>query len=171
MGSHVSANPNHQTGHLTPLKMRFDVAMCGRLGMELQPADMTPEELEFSKKAIETFKRIRHIVHTGDLYRLRSPYKEDRAALMYVTPEKDHALVFGFITSYHMRQDFMTVKLAGLDPAKRYKISELNKSTPKQKLFSGSGKTFSGDFLVKHGVQLKIRKQYESAVLEVVEVK
>ena len=35
MGSHVSATPNHQTGNITPIKFRFDIACAGRLGMEL----------------------------------------------------------------------------------------------------------------------------------------
>ncbi|MDY3296092.1 MAG: alpha-galactosidase, partial [Bacteroidaceae bacterium] len=42
-GSHVSAVPNHQTNNITPLKFRFDLASTGRMGMELQPANMTKE--------------------------------------------------------------------------------------------------------------------------------
>ena len=41
MAAHVSADKNHQTGRYLPLKFRFDVAMSGRLGMEMQPEDMT----------------------------------------------------------------------------------------------------------------------------------
>ncbi|MBD9070151.1 MAG: hypothetical protein EGR44_00650, partial [Ruminococcaceae bacterium] len=44
MASHVSASPNHQTGRSVPLKLRFDVAMSGRLGLELQPSKMTDKE-------------------------------------------------------------------------------------------------------------------------------
>lgn len=49
MASHVTASPNHQTGRATPLKFRFDVAMSGRLGFELQPCDMTEEDMAFSE--------------------------------------------------------------------------------------------------------------------------
>lgn len=72
MASHVSAGRNHQTGRVTPLKFRFDVAMSARLGMEMQPKDMTPEEYEFARKAITTYKKIRPLVQQGDLYRLIS---------------------------------------------------------------------------------------------------
>ena len=41
MGSHVGSSPNHQTGRVMPLKFRFDVAMTGRLGIEMQPKNMT----------------------------------------------------------------------------------------------------------------------------------
>ena len=44
MASHVSVDTNYQTGRKTPLKLRFDVAMSGRMGMELQPAHMTDED-------------------------------------------------------------------------------------------------------------------------------
>ena len=41
MASHISAAPNHQTFRTVPLKYRIDVAMSGRLGMEIQPKNMT----------------------------------------------------------------------------------------------------------------------------------
>ena len=44
MASHISAAPNHQTCRTIPLKYRIDVAMSGRLGMEIQPKNMTEEE-------------------------------------------------------------------------------------------------------------------------------
>ena len=72
--AHVSTTPNHQTGMMAPLKFRFDVAMTGRLGMELQPEDLTGDELPFAEQAIKNYKRIRPIVQFGDLYRLKSPY-------------------------------------------------------------------------------------------------
>ncbi len=37
MGSHISASPNHQTFRRIPVKFRADVAMSGRLGLEMQP--------------------------------------------------------------------------------------------------------------------------------------
>ena len=95
MASHVSADKNHQTGRRTPLKFRFDVAMSGRLGMEMQPKDMTDGDKEFAKRAIKAYKEIRPIVQHGDLYRLVSPYdKVGFASLMYATPEKDKAVFF-----------------------------------------------------------------------------
>lgn len=89
MASHVSANKNHQTGRIVPLKFRFDVAMSGRLGMEIQPKDMTDADKAFAKRAIASYKKVRPIVQFGDLYRLVSPYdKKGISSLMYATPEK-----------------------------------------------------------------------------------
>lgn len=44
MASHISAVPNHTVFRTTSLKYRIDVAMSGRLGMEIQPKNMTDEE-------------------------------------------------------------------------------------------------------------------------------
>ena len=88
MASHISAAPNHQTFRVIPLKYRIDVAMSGRLGMEIQPKNMTEEEKTLCRKAIADYKTIRPVVQFGDIYRLVSPY--DRlgvASLMYTSPE------------------------------------------------------------------------------------
>ena len=74
MGSHISASPNHQTFRRIPVKFRADVAMSGRLGLELQPKNMTDEEKAIVKNAIADYKKIRPIVQFGDIYRLVSPY-------------------------------------------------------------------------------------------------
>ena len=50
MASHISAAPNHQTFRTVPLKYRIDVAMSGRLGMEIQPKNMTDEEKSCAAK-------------------------------------------------------------------------------------------------------------------------
>lgn len=88
MASHISAAPNHQTFRVIPLKYRIDVAMSGRLGMEIQPKNMAEEEKTLCRKAIADYKTIRPVVQFGDIYRLVSPY--DRlgvASLMYTSPE------------------------------------------------------------------------------------
>lgn len=146
MAAHVSASPNHQAKQEIALKFRFDAAMTGRLGMELQPAWMTPKESAYAKTAVATYKRIRPVAQLGDLYRLCSPYAEGRAALMYVTPERDHTVLFGFVTRFYPRGDYMTVKLQGLDPHAVYCVTEINRMTETSGSFRGSGKQFSGDF-------------------------
>lgn len=59
MASHISAVPNHTVFRTTSLKYRIDVAMSGRLGMEIQPKNMTDEEKALCKKAISEYKKIR----------------------------------------------------------------------------------------------------------------
>ena len=49
MASHISATPNHTVFRTTSLKYRIDVAMSGRLGMEIQPRNMTQEERDLCR--------------------------------------------------------------------------------------------------------------------------
>jgi len=170
MASHVSASPNHQTGREIPLKFRFDVAMTGRLGMEMQPKDLNPDELEFSKKAIETYKSLRPVIQFGDLYRIISPYDNfNIASLMYVSPDKKKAVLFTFNTDKNLKYTYPPIKLQGLDPNKKYKIVEINKDNPRSKLPADNA-IFSGKFLMNAGIRFNMRKVFQSVVVEVTEV-
>ena len=128
MASHISAAPNHQTFRVIPLKYRIDVAMSGRLGMEIQPKNMTEEEKTLCRKAIADYKTIRPVVQFGDIYRLVSPY--DRlgvASLMYTSPEKDKAVFYWWKTEHFVNQHLPRVKMNGLSPDKKYRVCELNR--------------------------------------------
>lgn len=165
MASHISASPNHQTKRRIPIKYRTDVAMSGRLGMEIQPEDMTDEEKAQTKKAISEYKEIRDVVQFGDLYRLLSPYDEKGAAsLMYVTPEKNKAVFYWWKTRAFRNEILPRVTMKGLDPNKNYTIRELNRIDTKPLSFEG--KTYSGKFLMDNGLEIpvnhKLAKQNET---------
>ena len=171
--SHVSASPGHQTGSITPLKFRFDVAMSGRLGLELQPKDIPAEEMAFAREAIANYKtHIRELVTKGDLYRLISPYEctNNHAANMLVRKDKSKAVLFAYCTGFNRRGIRPTVHLHGLDASKRYRITEINK-TGKRKAFWGEGHIYDGAYLRQVGIELQIARQYDSAVFLLEEVK
>ena len=162
MAAHVSVVPNHQTGNITPLKFRFDLAATGRLGMELQPKSLTADERAFADCCIKSYKGYRDIVFNGDLYRLASPYDGEESALMYVSEDKSRAVVFIFNLDYRNRDNVAaTYKLQGLDPARSYKVTEQN---VKKSCWWGNGKTFTGDFLASGGFNPNLRKPHDSAV-------
>lgn len=152
--SHVSASPNHQTGRVIPIKFRFDVAMSGRLGMEIQPKNMTEEELAFSRRAIEAYKQIRPIVQFGDQYRLISPYdKGSVAALMYADEAKDNAVVFAYRMDYLHNQAVPKLRLDGVDVNKNYRIKDLTPANP-ERPSELDGKLVSGRILKYAGLSL-----------------
>lgn len=167
--SHVSTAPNHQTGMILPLKFRFDVAMSGRLGMELQPADLHGADYDFAKVAIANYKEIRPVIHLGDIYRLVSPYGESGwASLMYVSKDKSKAVMFAYSLKYHGRTTYFANRLSGLDPKKKYMIKELNKINSHSSFF-GDGRVYTGDYLMKVGLTLNISSAYDSSVLYLTE--
>ena len=178
MASHISAAPNHQTFRTIPLKYRIDVAMSGRLGMEIQPKNMTDEEKDLCRKAIADYKKIRPIVQLGDIYRLVSPYDHQGvASLMYTSPEKDKAVFYWWKTEHFVNQHLPRVTMAGLDPEKTYRITELNRIDNQPLAFEG--KTYSGAYLMKNGLEIPYnhivdyhkQNDYSSRVLYLEEVK
>ncbi|MCX4335953.1 MAG: alpha-galactosidase [Bacteroidales bacterium] len=153
MASHISAAPNHQTFRTIPIKFRIDVAMSGRLGMEIQPKNMTPDEIELCRNAIREYKEIRPVVQLGDIYRLVSPYDGlDMASMMYCSPEKDKAVFYWWKLETFCDQHFPRVRMAGLDPDKLYRVHELNRidNVP----LPYEGKVFSGKFLMDSGLEI-----------------
>ena len=167
MASHVSANRNHQTGRVLPLKYRFDVAMSARLGMEIQPKDMTDADKAFAGRAIAAYKKIRPVVQFGDLYRLVSPYdKKGIVSLMYATPEKDKAVLFVYKTEHFLNQLMPDVVLSGLDENKTYRITDLTPEN-EQKPSALNGKVISGKILKEAGLSVAsaLRAEYSSLAL------
>lgn len=164
MASHVSAAPNHQTGRIIPIKFRFDVAMTGRLGMEIQPKNMTEDERQFSKQAIENYKSIRPIVQQGELYRLISPYENKGvSSLMYTNDDKSEAVFFAYKLQHFHNQSIPLFKMAGLDPDRLYRITELN---IEGKPIVANGKIMKGSILMENGIELLLEKEYASRVLK-----
>ncbi len=175
VAAHVTESPNHQTGRATPIKYRFDIAMTGRLGFELRPERVPPAEMEFSKRALATYKRIRPVIQFGDLYRLRSPFKTDMASLIYVL-ERDgdprRAVFFAFTTEKNHLDRHGPVLLRGLDPAARYRLTELNMENPDKPLTSVHGKTLGGDFLMTRGIAIPWQKgDCQSVAIEIEELR
>lgn len=155
MGSHISSSPGHQMFRTVPVKFRTDVAMSGRLGMEIQPRNMTEEEREQCRKAIAEYKEIRDVVQLGDIYRLLSPYdKKGAASLMYVSPDKDEAVYYWWKTETFCNQQLPRVPMAGLDPDRTYVVTELNRIDNKPLLYEG--KSFTGRYLMENGLEMPL---------------
>ena len=160
MASHISATPNHTVFRTTAMKYRIDVAMSGRLGMEIQPKNMTDDEKALCRKAIAEYKQIRPIVQFGDIYRLVSPYdKVGLASLMYVDEAKEKSVFFWWKTESFQNEHLPRVKMAGLDANKNYKVRELNRIDLQP--MDIEGKTFSGAYLMNHGLEMPYRNEPE----------
>ena len=153
MASHISAVPNHTVFRTTSLKYRIDVAMSGRLGMEIQPKNMTDEEKALCKKAISEYKEIRPVVQFGDLYRLVSPYdNQGLSSSMYVSEAKDKAVFYWWKIANFYNVHLPLVKMAGLDANKMYKVRELD--VIDNKPLDCEGKSYSGKYLMEHGLEM-----------------
>lgn len=162
MASHVSAVPNHQSGNVTPLKFRFDMACAGRLGMELQPRALSAQERALADRCIRSYKAYRDLVFRGELYRLASPYESNYYGLMYVSEDRSRAVVFTYCLDYEPRTVGGKVfRLQGLDPSRKYRVCEQNVDDA---CWWGDGKAFTGDFLMNGAFNPRLPQIYSSAV-------
>ncbi|WP_125608342.1 alpha-galactosidase [Lapidilactobacillus bayanensis] len=122
MGAHVSAVPNEQTHRVTSLAIRGNVAMSGVLGYELDLTKATADEKQAIAEQIKFYKAHRQLLQFGKFYRLMSPFNHNDVAWMFVSEQQDEAIVFYFRMSAEASYPLVTLKLAGLDPAKHYRL-------------------------------------------------
>ncbi len=188
LAAHVGSAYSKYTQRLIPIKFRFDVASMCRLGMEMVPSKMNDAEREYAKRAIAEYKTIRPVVQQGDLYRLVSPYegKRDFSSLMYVTENKERAVLFAYRHWFKHDMSNIIIRLQGLNPDAKYKIREVCPEY-ENKPAAISGKTISGRTLMQEGVvlpelvkgftknaplgEVRAGNDFRSVVLELTEVK
>lgn len=166
MAAHINHCPYWNTGkRVIPVKFRCDVAMSGRLGIELQPKDMSREERSQVETCFKDYKELREVIQLGDLYRLITPYnRKGVASLMYRFG--DEAVLFVYKVDNFYGQSLPRIRLEGLDPDKTYTLMEKNIRAG-EKPCSLSGKQFSGRFLMSVGIEVPLWEDYASRVFSI----
>ncbi|WP_242674828.1 alpha-galactosidase [Niastella populi] len=149
MAAHITSMGKGQS-----LKFRTDVAMAGKLGYDIRVNEFTPQELQFSQEAVTTYKRINDVIWQGDLYRIISPYEENRAVTMYVNDKKSKAILFNYILNVRRKDIFTRVQLQGLDAQKKYRFKEINLFPGTKANNPDNDKVFTGDYLMTVGLNL-----------------
>mgnify|MGYP002624228054 CR=1 FL=1 len=168
MAQHIGGSPYGITQRAIPIKFRCDVAMSGRLGMELQPKHMNEEERSQCTTAFADYKDLRNAVQTGNLFRLNSPYdRKGLSSLMYVNDSKSQAVLFIYKVDNYQNQPLPRIMLDGLDSCKTYTLRERN-------VKAGShpcrldGKQFRGEYLMMVGLEVPLQGDYASRVFELI---
>ena len=161
MAAHVTSwNKN------TSVKFRTDVAAMCKLGFDIGLQDLTAEELEYCQQAVENWKRLQPAVMDGDQYRLVSPYETNHAAVEYVDKSKKMAVLFAYDLAPRFQEKLTKVKLRGLDPERKYLVKEINLMPGTESAFTQNGKTFTGDYLMKVGLDVFSCHHNTSTVIE-----
>jgi alpha-galactosidase len=148
------------------IKFRTDVAMMGKMGFDIQVNELSDKELTFCQDAVKNYKRLSDVIWRGDLYRLISPYAEDRAVLMYVNGGKDKALLFSYTLNPRFGESFNVVRLQGLDPVKTYAVQEINQFPGIRNILSGKS-LYTGDYLMNVGLTVSSSLPLTSTVIEI----
>ncbi|MDO6430473.1 alpha-galactosidase [Flavitalea sp. BT771] len=160
------ASSNHVTDWgKQPLKFRTDVAMMGKLGFDIVVSKLSPNDLQYVTSAVNTYNTIKDLVWQGDQYRLSNPSDNSVASILYMDEGKSRGVVFSYLVNARYGAGSpLPIRLKGLDPAKKYHIREID-------LYPGvassleKGKVYSGDFLMKVGINPDVHTGRASVVL------
>jgi alpha-galactosidase len=114
MGAWVTDSPNPLTGRSTPLRFRCHVAMAGVMALGGDLTRWTQEQLREAAGHVAAYKRIRHVVQHGLLYRLRGPN-----AVQYLLGDEVVVLVYAPFRNHGHEEP--PLRLAGIDPDARYR--------------------------------------------------
>lgn len=125
MGAHVAACPGHTNRRSTPFRTRGQVALAGAFGYELDLNRLTPEEFAEIPGQLAAYREFGPLFRAGDLYRLAS-VRENHSydALLVAAKDKRLAVVQYVQAASRAQQRSLRLRLAGLDPALRYRNRE-----------------------------------------------
>lgn len=159
LGSHVGPSPNPITGRRLAMDFRAKVALFGHMGVEADPARMSDKERSVLAAHIALYKEWRGVLHAGALCRLDHP--DPNVTGMMVT-HGDKALALAAQTAFSPVFDAAPVRLAGLEPQARYRITLPEPWPPKARHYLAgpeqwrNGLTLSGTALMTQGLALPL---------------
>ena len=142
------------------LEYKFDVCMSGVLGIGYDITKWNDEQKKIASGKIAQYKVLREVTMNGDVYRIVSPYEENRSIIQYVDKNKRKAALFAYnLAEYpHNGSENLKrsqlVRLRGLLPDLRYKIDDFNEP-------------FSGKYLMDVGITLPLRGACKSKIYSI----
>jgi alpha-galactosidase len=139
MGCHISKSPNGVTGRDTSFTYRGRVAMmCGSFGLELNPHELTEDEVAELPAIMAEAHRVNPIVISGQFYRLAGPQESNWPAVQFVSADGAEAVVFAFQQQYTTKPAAPPLRLQGLDPKARY-FNSLDNGTYSGATYANAG--------------------------------
>ncbi|MDR1644656.1 MAG: alpha-galactosidase [Tannerellaceae bacterium] len=151
----------------TSIKFRTDVAMTCKLGFDISLQEMEEKELSYCRDAVANYNRLKDVILDGDLYRLVSPYETNHTAVMHVAQNRDKAVLYTYDIYPRFGEKLLPVKLEGLDASKTYRVEEINLMPGSRSRLAGNGKTYTGDYLMKAGLNVFTTSSTNSRVIEI----
>ncbi|MEV6242252.1 alpha-galactosidase [Lentzea sp. NPDC051838] len=168
MGAHVGPTKSHTTGRVHDLSFRVATALFGHFGIEWDINSATDEERAGLQSAIEYYKDIRALVHTGTVVRSDHP---DPAAWVHgiVAADQSEALFCYAQIATSVQSKPRRVRLPGLDPSRTYTLSfEAPAGLPKiiqRQVDSWDSVTLPGSALSSVGIQLPVLEPEQALLL------
>ncbi|GFZ91624.1 alpha-galactosidase [Paenibacillus marchantiophytorum] len=154
MESWVTDEVNWVNRRKLSLAYRFHCAMMGNLGIGDNLLKWSDDENQEAKELIHLYKEIRSIIQQGHQYRLLSVRESKLASVMYVSESQDEAVVFAFLHSNNFADELPRIRLQGLDEQSVYQVE-------------GIESPLSGKALLKIGIKVDLKGDFQSAILRI----
>lgn len=148
------------------VKFRTDVASMCKLGFDIDLKTMTENDYKYVQEAVANWRRLDGTILDGEQYRIVSPYDGDHAVVDYVSQDKRKAVVFAYDLHPHFQEPLRNVRLQGLSPSMTYRVKEINLMPGTVSALACDGQSFSGDYLMKVGLDILSFNEGTSHVLE-----
>jgi alpha-galactosidase len=153
----VTDSPNWVNNRTTSLDYRFLSSMQGGLGIGANLNTWTDADFADAAKMVAAYKQVRRTVQQGDLYRLVSPENgSERSATFYVSPDKRQAVLFVFLHSSTKLDVLPRIRLAGLDPAKTYRIRAIDAAP------AADDRVHSGAYWMVEGLDVSMKGDFQA---------
>ncbi len=151
----------------TSVKFRTDVASMCKLGFDIGLRHLNENEITYIQGAVANWHRLQDVILDGEQYRLISPYETNHMAVNYVSQDKKHAVLFAYDINTRYMEPVDKVRIQGLDPNRQYRIEEINLMPGQKSRMKGNAQTFSGDYLMKVGIDALTPNRLQSRVVEI----
>ena len=120
----VTAELNPITQRPASLDLRFAVAMRGVLGIGSSLNELSDKELAEYARYIAFYKRIRHVVQAGELYRLERLEEFQASVIEYVLPDGRAAVYSSVVRDQLIGSARPAALLKGLIPGVIYTVTD-----------------------------------------------
>lgn len=128
MSCHVSVVPNHQSGRITDMDTRADIAHLGATGYELDTTVFAKEDKEKVRRQVAEYRKMEDLVLQGDLYRTENPMTGNYFGFMLVSKDKRKAILTAYRRLGYANGEVKRLQIAGLDEEKLYYVKELDRT-------------------------------------------
>ena len=122
ISNHVSASPNAQVLRSTSIETRFQVAMFGVLGYELDLNRLPKFDLDAIKEQVKFYKQHRDTLQFGTFSRLNNPLKDNEFLWYVENPTNFYGLLLLFQTLQQANPGLKRIQLPYVGFAGMYRI-------------------------------------------------
>lgn len=152
MRAWVTDAGQEETARKAPLTFALHVAMCGSLGIGNNLNGLKESELALIAQQISLYKRIRHTIQFGELYRLKSLEKDGLQAVQYTEGQK--SVIFVFLAHGRYGKNSWRLQVRELESESFYQVRIQGRTLRK-----------SGAFLMHYGLEVTLAGDYDSCVI------